>query len=193
MRITNHRDDPLRFFNDVGSIITFANNPHLKDLVVVDPEWLFRFFASFFETVRSRGERGLISMTKLEKLWVEQGYQRSVHGALINILTKFELAFEFGGDFGSIKSAARSDRSNSQLDMLLRTSSSGFAVVDDGVEITEGSNGRLRLINSISSSSTPLGSAQRSQGSHGVLTPSLLNKVPFPFILIIVFLLNFRD
>ena len=81
-----------RLHHDLGNILYFDNIPLLKDLVILDPQWLFNVMATIF-TTKHRWVRktGVLKPEVLTHIW--KNYPTHLHPKLLMLLEKFEVAY----------------------------------------------------------------------------------------------------
>lgn len=85
------------FLHDVGSLIWF-NQPTLKDLVILDPQWLSNVMASIV-SFKANWRNGVLTHDSLPIIW--KVYPESLHNTLLGILEKFEVVFPIKGEEGA--------------------------------------------------------------------------------------------
>jgi hypothetical protein len=85
------------FLHDVGSLIWF-NQSSLKDLVILDPQWLSNVMASII-SFKSNWKNGVLHHANLPIIW--KNYPESLHKVLLGILEKFEVVFPIKGQEGA--------------------------------------------------------------------------------------------
>ncbi len=88
-----------------GSIIHFSNIKHLQNVVILNPQWLFKVFASVITMVPHWANAGIVDEGDFIHLWKK--YHPSIHTELVNLLITFELAYMFEGDAASLLSVIR--------------------------------------------------------------------------------------
>jgi serine/threonine protein kinase/GTPase SAR1 family protein len=85
------------FLHDVGSLIWF-NQPSLKDIVILDPQWLSNVMASIV-SFKANWRNGVLTHDSLPIIW--KVYPESLHKTLLGILEKFEVVFPIKGEEGA--------------------------------------------------------------------------------------------
>jgi hypothetical protein len=85
------------FLHDVGSLIWF-NQSSLRDLVILDPQWLSNVMASII-SFKSNWKNGVLHHPNLPIIW--KNYPESLHKVLLGILEKFEVVFPIKGQEGA--------------------------------------------------------------------------------------------
>jgi len=80
------------FLNDLGSLAYFSDKDEdLKDMVVVDPQWITKTFATIISLKLGFVRNGVLKISDLPQIWKEPVYEKSMHNALIKMLEKFQV------------------------------------------------------------------------------------------------------
>lgn len=79
-----------RFLHDVGSLIYFENNVGLRDIVILDPQWLADVFASLITFNHQWIKDGILKTEDLPQVWKQ--YPKTLYPKLLMLLTKFGVA-----------------------------------------------------------------------------------------------------
>ena len=82
------------FLHDLGSLVLFENDQTLERLIVLDPQWLTKMFASVITTSHQYIKNGILKYSDLNQIWRPPLYPPSLHPSLITILEKFEILLE---------------------------------------------------------------------------------------------------
>lgn len=76
-----------QFLHDVGALIHFENTARLKDIVILDPQWLADVFASLVTFKHLWVKNGILNKKDLPQVW--KNYPRALYDRLLLLLTKF--------------------------------------------------------------------------------------------------------
>jgi len=81
------------YLHDLGVIIHFQDIK-LQDMVILKPEWATKAVYKILDTddVKERG--GILLHSELEQIWDKNVYPQEVHFKLLELMNKFELAYE---------------------------------------------------------------------------------------------------
>jgi len=84
------------FLCEVG-VITWFNQPGLKNLIILDPKWLADLMATIV-SFKYRWKNGLVTLKNLLSVWHNQpAFPPEMHATLINLLEQFEVMFPLNG------------------------------------------------------------------------------------------------
>lgn len=83
-----------RFLHDVGSLIYFENSADLRDIVILDPQWLADVFASLITFNHHWIKDGILHTRDLPQVW--KHYPAQLYPKLLMLLTKFGVASRLG-------------------------------------------------------------------------------------------------
>ena len=78
-----------QFLHDVGSLIYF-DNPALRDIVILDPQWLANIFASLITFNHQWIKDGILKTSDLPQIWKQ--YPKQLYSKLMMLLKKFGVA-----------------------------------------------------------------------------------------------------
>jgi len=81
------------FFNYAGHIVWF-NVPGIRELVILDTQWLANLLASVV-SFKSRS-KWMLKRADLELAWKDQTLPPSIHDALIKLLERYDVLFPRG-------------------------------------------------------------------------------------------------
>eukprot|EP01119_Soliformovum_irregulare_P012881 TRINITY_DN3370_c0_g1_i1.p1 TRINITY_DN3370_c0_g1~~TRINITY_DN3370_c0_g1_i1.p1 ORF type:complete len:2124 (-),score=675.67 TRINITY_DN3370_c0_g1_i1:56-5518(-) len=79
-----------QLLSDLG-VIVFFNDPNLKDLVILDPQWLTRVMATLITTKPNFIKNGMLAESNLGQIWKAPDFPESLHPLLLNLFKKFEV------------------------------------------------------------------------------------------------------
>ena len=78
-----------QYLHDLGSILWF-NTTSLSNTVFLDSQWLVDMFSAVISIKQNRAE---ITKRQLKNLWLPPIFPQKIHGTLISLLNKFDVAF----------------------------------------------------------------------------------------------------
>lgn len=70
--------------HELGSIVYFGRSSILKDLCVLDPQWLIDVLATVFTTKHRWVKQGILLKNALAQIWKE--YPERIHSLLLDLL-----------------------------------------------------------------------------------------------------------
>ncbi|KAL6060410.1 Myotubularin-like phosphatase domain [Balamuthia mandrillaris] len=82
--------------HNLGSIVHFED-AKLRELVILDPQWLTKVMSSIITTKHNYAKTGVLMHKVLAQLWRAPDFPLSVHPFLLSLLTKFEIVFKLEG------------------------------------------------------------------------------------------------
>lgn len=85
------------YLNDLGDIIHFPLDIRLRDIVIINPEWLTQAIYELIHSLDIQRNFGRFKMEKLEELLDENIYPRDKHLDIIAFMEKFEICFKIIG------------------------------------------------------------------------------------------------
>ena len=85
----------------LGRLIHYHNDPTLKDIVILKPDWLAKAISFVLDDQETRTNKGLIEFERLRNLWQnppykdenknpEPGYPESLHPIFLRLIERFE-------------------------------------------------------------------------------------------------------
>lgn len=86
-----------QYLHDIGDIIHFQNDNALKNLVVINSEWVTKAVYLLFDTIEIQLNKGKFSLNDLEEYWDLEIYPMEKHQELISLMEKFEICFKLSG------------------------------------------------------------------------------------------------
>ncbi|MBU1311896.1 MAG: hypothetical protein KKE30_20430 [Gammaproteobacteria bacterium] len=84
-----------RYFHDLGIIVHYANDPLLKQLVVINPDWAVDGVYNVLDTPIVEQNRGRFTLDDLEEIWHEPKYS-DMRPQLLALMRNYQLCFEMG-------------------------------------------------------------------------------------------------
>ena len=88
----------------LGRLIHYHNDPTLKDIVILKPDWLAKAISFVLDDHETRKNKGLIEFERLRDLWLnppykdengdpEQGYAENLHPIFLRLMERFDLSY----------------------------------------------------------------------------------------------------
>lgn len=90
----------LRLFHDLGTILSFHDDPRLQDTNVLSPAWVTNGVYKILNWNDLFQAKGVLEMRRLGELLDPGEYPAKTHLFLIDMMRKFELCFPFEGAAG---------------------------------------------------------------------------------------------
>ena len=89
-----------KLMHDLGLIIYFAEDEGLRDIVVLNPEWLTRAISYVLEDQPTRQARGVLDHARLKTIWQDRpdGYDRRYHRYFLRLMEKFDISYRLDSD-----------------------------------------------------------------------------------------------
>ncbi|GAM22640.1 hypothetical protein SAMD00019534_058150 [Acytostelium subglobosum LB1] len=87
----------------LGAVVYFPNEAGLKNMVIVDPQWITMMLSTIVTAKKTYASQGIIHHRDLVHVWKSPGYPRELHQHLLKLLEKFDVAFNIpsaGDDAG---------------------------------------------------------------------------------------------
>ncbi|AKB51553.1 hypothetical protein MSBRW_2300 [Methanosarcina barkeri str. Wiesmoor] len=82
------------YLNDLGVTLHFKDRIALKDIVILKPEWATNAFYKILSTKFVFDNEGILMQSELNRIWDIETYPSSVYSQLMELMNKFELAYE---------------------------------------------------------------------------------------------------
>jgi hypothetical protein len=84
-----------KLLNDLGYIVYFSDDEGLRNLIVLQPEWLTKAIGYVLEDADTRAHDGLLHHSRLETIWgTEPGtYVRADHPYFLRLMEKFDVSY----------------------------------------------------------------------------------------------------
>ena len=82
------------YLHDLGVIIHFRKHLDLKNMVILNPEWVTNAVYKILDTPSVRERAGILLPDELEQIWDTALYPRDTHPKLLQLMNTFELAYE---------------------------------------------------------------------------------------------------
>ena len=88
-------DTLLSYFHDLGILLHFADNPLLRNRVILKPAWATNAVYRIFDDDRIKAKAGRFSRQDCANIWSDPHY-RHMHDVLIELMKNFRLVYEIG-------------------------------------------------------------------------------------------------
>ncbi|MGF1566655.1 MAG: leucine-rich repeat domain-containing protein, partial [Nodosilinea sp.] len=88
-------DTLLGYFHDLGILLHFADNPLLRDRVILNPTWATNAVYRIFDDDDIKAKAGRFSRQDCAAIWCDPGY-RHLQDVLIELMKNFRLVYEIG-------------------------------------------------------------------------------------------------
>jgi len=83
-----------RYLHDLGVILHFKDRIGLKNIVILKPEWATGAFYKILSSKSVFHSEGVLLQNELDQIWDKETYPSAVHQQLMELMNKFELAYE---------------------------------------------------------------------------------------------------
>lgn len=80
----------LEMLHDIGFLIWFANNAHLKKIIILNPEWLMEGVATLLENRDVHASHGLINIKQINGLFNHNRFPLDIHPLIMDLLVDIE-------------------------------------------------------------------------------------------------------
>jgi internalin A len=100
-RVTEDEIDTLaKLMHDLGLIIYYDADEGLKDIVVLNPEWLTRAISYVLEDRATVHAGGILDHTRLKEIWQDRddGYAPQYHPYFLRLMEKYDISYRLDGD-----------------------------------------------------------------------------------------------
>jgi internalin A len=89
-----------KLMHDLGLIIYYAEDEGLRDIVVLNPEWLTKAISYVLEDDSTRQGGGVLSHARLREIWQDRrdGYPSRYHRYFLRLMEKFDISYRLEGD-----------------------------------------------------------------------------------------------
>ncbi len=83
--------------HDLGQIVYYGNDEGLRDIVVLNPEWLTKAIGYVLEDTPTRRARGVLDHTRLKAIWQDRpdgpAYPARYHPYFLRLMEKFDVSY----------------------------------------------------------------------------------------------------
>ncbi|KAL6046584.1 Myotubularin-like phosphatase domain [Balamuthia mandrillaris] len=81
--------------HNLGSIVHFTEDAKLRDILILNPQWLTKVMSSIITTRHTYASKsGILSHNALQHIWRPPDFPPQVHPFLLSLLNKFEIAYD---------------------------------------------------------------------------------------------------
>lgn len=91
-----------QLMHDLGHIIYYAEDEGLRDIVVLNPEWLTKAISYVLEDKATKDAAGVLDHARLRQLWQHRadgwGYPARYHPYFLRLMEKFDVCYRLDGD-----------------------------------------------------------------------------------------------
>jgi internalin A len=92
--------------HDLGHIIHYADDEGLRDVVVLQPEWLTKAIGYVLEDRGTRSARGVLHHERLKEIWPTEGsgpvYPAKYHPYFLRLMEKFDVSYRLPDEEASL-------------------------------------------------------------------------------------------
>ena len=81
------------YLHNIGTILHYQDDPVLRELVILNPQWLTGAFYKIIRDEDVNKEKGLFTRSMLKDIWDRKLYPSDKYPQLIELMMKFELCF----------------------------------------------------------------------------------------------------
>jgi hypothetical protein len=89
-----------KLMHDLGLIIYYSSDEGLRDIVVLNPEWLTKAISYVLEDKATRQAGGIVDHARLRRIWQDRadGYESRYHSYFLRLMEKFDISHRIEGD-----------------------------------------------------------------------------------------------
>lgn len=91
--------------HDLGRIVYYGKDDALRDIVVLNPEWLTKAISCVLDDKATRDASGVLDHKRLKDIWRNQsgedGYPARHYPYFLRLMEKFDVSYRIGEDQGS--------------------------------------------------------------------------------------------
>jgi internalin A len=91
-----------QLMHDLGQVIYYGEDEGLKDIVVLNPEWLTKAISYVLEDKPTRDAGGVLDHARLREIWQDrkegQAYPARYHPYFLRLMEKFDVSYRLEGD-----------------------------------------------------------------------------------------------
>ncbi|WP_347053615.1 COR domain-containing protein [Flavobacterium olei] len=97
--ITDKREISLfsEYMHDIGDVIHFKEDPILKNIVIINPQWATKAVYKLIDTIQVQRNNGVFDISELENYWDLKLYPMEKHVEIIQLMERFEICFKLVG------------------------------------------------------------------------------------------------
>jgi small GTP-binding protein len=82
------------YLHNLGVILHFKDRLELENMVILNPEWATTAVYQILSTESVSKQGGILFHCELDRIWDSKEYPRNIHSKLLELMNKFELAYE---------------------------------------------------------------------------------------------------
>lgn len=86
----------LRWLHELGEVLHYADAPELRDLVMLDPQWVTRRVGQILASTDVQNAKGILTRACLERIWPD--VESHVRQHLLGMMERFDLAYRIPED-----------------------------------------------------------------------------------------------
>jgi Leucine-rich repeat (LRR) protein len=90
----------VRVSHTLGYLIHYDYDPTLRDIVILQPDWLTKAISFVLDDEKTRCRNGLVGFDHLSQLWSnppfagEAGYPKALHPVFLRLMERFDLSYK---------------------------------------------------------------------------------------------------
>ena len=90
----------VKLMHDLGLVIYYADDEGLKNIVVLNPEWLTQAISYVLNDKTTRQAGGVLDHARLKQIWHDPagGYDRRYHPYFLRLMEKFDISYRLEDD-----------------------------------------------------------------------------------------------
>jgi len=89
--------------HDLGQVIYYGDDEGLRDVIVLDPEWLTRAISYVLEDKVTRDASGVLDYRRLSEIWVDRpdgaAYHPRYHPYFLRLMEKFDVSYRLSDPY----------------------------------------------------------------------------------------------
>ena len=90
------------YLHDLGRVIYYGKDDGLRDIVVLNPEWLTKAISHVLDDKETRDAAGVLDHKHLKEIWQDRpggtGYPARYHPYFLRLMEKFDVSYRIGDD-----------------------------------------------------------------------------------------------
>ena len=89
-----------KLMHDLGLVIYYSEDEGLRDVVVLNPEWLTKAISYVLDDRPTMHAGGVLNHARLREIWQdrEEGYANRYHPYFLRLMEKFDISYRLDGD-----------------------------------------------------------------------------------------------
>jgi internalin A len=85
-----------RWLHDLGDILYFQDAPELRDIVILNPEWVTKRISHVLTSEEVTSEYGILTRAHMDQLWADIDPQMRLH--MLSLMEQFDLSYKVPDD-----------------------------------------------------------------------------------------------